>query len=756
MRHKPIVAVLLLLTALAGCSSDPEKLKMEYLASGDKFVAEKKYSEAIIEYRNAIAQDSRFGEARFKLAKAAEANGDALNAFREYIRAADLLPNDAAVQLRAGQVLLVARRYPEARDRADAVLQKDPKNVQALILMGNALANLKDFNGAISELEEAIDTDSQRTLSYANLGVVQMAKGDMRAAESAFKRSADLQPKSTEAHLSLANFYWSANRLVEAETEFKKALDLEPKSPVVLRSLSAFYMQNNRTAEVEPTLKAYAEASKDVGPRLMLADFYVNSKKTSDATAILAALAKEDGSFAAATIRLAAIDYGTNRRQQAYESIDAVLQREPKNEQGLLLKSRFLLADNKPADALALTKKVLESDARSLQAQYYKALALDATGSKSEAIDVLSDLLRQVPASFPVQLKLAALRLGQGDSKGSAELASQAVKARPASGFAHLILAEASLGQGNLARAESELKIVATANPNLAQIHMLFGRLYSDKGDIRSARTSFGRVLELQPDSIDALAGLIRSDLTEKNPAAAKARIQASIQKSPDNPAVLTLAGATFTAIGDLSQAEGAFRKALEKDPSSFEAYRSLGNLYMDQRRLDEAKKTFEEAALKRPGAVVGARTMIGTILEMQNKPEEARKEYEKVLAIDPQAAVAANNLAWAYADSGANLDVALQLAQTAKARLPNSADVSDTLGWIYYKKGLAGLAITALKDGVTQDRSNALIHYHLGLAYAKNGNRPEAQRSLEEALKLDPRFAGADDAKRVLGTLKG
>jgi tetratricopeptide (TPR) repeat protein len=756
MRHKPIVAVLLLMTALVGCSSDPEKLKMEYLASGDKFVAEKKYSEAIIEYRNAIAQDARFGEARFKLAKAAEANGDALTAFREYVRAADLLPNDPAVQLRAGQVLLVARRYPEARDRADTVLQKDPKNVQALILMGNALANLKDFSGAISELEEAIEADSQRTLTYANLGVVQMAKGDMRAAESAFKRSADLQPKSTEAHLSLANFYWSAGRLVEAETEFKQALTLEPKSPVVLRSLSAFYMLNNRIAESEPTLKAYAEASKDIGPRLMLADYYVNNGKTPDATAILDALAKDDKSFAAATIRLAAISYAATQRQHAYELIDGVIQREPKNEQGLLLKSRFLIADNKPADALALANKVLEYDARSLQAQYYKALALDATGSKSEAVDVLSDLLKQVPSSVPVQIKLAALRLDRGDSKGAAELASQAVKARPASGVAHLILAEASLGQGNLTQAESELKIVASANPNSAQIHTLFGRLYSRKGDIRNARTSFGRALELQPDFIEALAGLIRADLGEKNPAAARARILAGLSKKPDDPTLLTLAGATFRAIGDAPQAEAAYQKALEKDPANFDAYRSLGNLYFDQRRLDDAKSRFEEAARKHPEAAVGARTMVATILEMQNKHEEARKEYEKVLEIDPQAAVAANNLAWAYADSGANLDVALQLAQTAKAKLPNNADVSDTLGWIYYKKGLASLAITAFKDGVTQDRSNPLIHYHLGLAYAKNGNRPEAQRSLEQALKLDPRFAGADEAKRVLGTLKG
>ena len=44
------------------------------------------------------------------------------------------------------------------------------------------------------------------------------------------------------------------------------------------------------------------------------------------------------------------------------------------------------------------------------------------------------------------------------------------------------------------------------------------------------------------------------------------------------------------------------------------------------------------------------------------------------------------------------------------------------------------------------------VAHYQLGLAYAKNANQPE-RRSLEQTLKLNPQFAEADDAKRVLGT---
>jgi tetratricopeptide (TPR) repeat protein len=143
-------------------------------------------------------------------------------------------------------------------------------------------------------------------------------------------------------------------------------------------------------------------------------------------------------------------------------------------------------------------------------------------------------------------------------------------------------------------------------------------------------------------------------------------------------------------------------------------------------------------------------------ILQLQNKPAEAQARYEKVMAMDPKAAIAANNLAWMYAERGGNLDVALQLAQTAKGQLADRPEVNDTLGWVYYKKGLAELAIAPLRESVDKAPKVAAYQYHLGLAYAKNGNKADARKALELALSLDPKFDGAADAQRVLAGLKG
>jgi hypothetical protein len=48
------------------CGSDPQ----DYLASGDRFLSEQKYRDAVVQFRNAVEQEPTSGPARHKLAQA--------------------------------------------------------------------------------------------------------------------------------------------------------------------------------------------------------------------------------------------------------------------------------------------------------------------------------------------------------------------------------------------------------------------------------------------------------------------------------------------------------------------------------------------------------------------------------------------------------------------------------------------------------------------------------------------------------------
>ena len=224
--------------------------------------------------------------------------------------------------------------------------------------------------------------------------------------------------------------------------------------------------------------------------------------------------------------------------------------------------------------------------------------------------------------------------------------------------------------------------------------------------------------------------------------------------KSPKSSALEVLAARTHIANKDAASAEASLRKAIEYEPSNLGAYAMLGQLYLAQRKMDQALVEFDNMTKQQPKNVA-AHTMVGMILQVQGKTNEAQKKYEQILTIDSRSPVAANNLAWMYAESGQNLDQALQLAQTAKNALPDQPEVNDTLGFVYLKKDLATLAVPPLRVSVEKDPNNPVYHYRLGLAYSKTGDDAGARRELEASLKLNPSFPNAEDARKILASLK-
>ena len=55
-----------------------------------------------------------------------------------------------------------------------------PNNVDAQILLANALAGLKDLDGAVSAFEKAVVMDPNRSTTYSELGAVQLVVGQAR------------------------------------------------------------------------------------------------------------------------------------------------------------------------------------------------------------------------------------------------------------------------------------------------------------------------------------------------------------------------------------------------------------------------------------------------------------------------------------------------------------------------------------------------------------------------------------------------
>jgi len=759
-RRAPCVLVAALAAlGIAGCRKDPEVAKRDYVRSGDDFVRQQKYREAIVQYLNAERIDPRFAEARSKLAQAYFDVGDLPHGYSETIRAADLQPNDVGAQLRAGEVLLAAGRWDDAKGRAEKARAADPKSTDAIILEANALAGLHHLDEAVATIRGSIESDPSRSGTYGWLGMLEMIGGDRAKAEAAFKTAVFVDPKSVDAHLSLGYFYWVTGHASQAEAEFQAALAIAPKHLTANYAMAYLYMDLRQPTKAEPYLKVVADTVPDSTGKLALADYYVRMQRPAEAQHILEAIAANghDPQGSAAKIRLAGLGFASKSGgpAAALTLIDEVLAKEPANVNALIAKSEILASTHKLDDALSAAQSAVQADPRSPGAQYQLGLIQVARRQADDAIASFTTALKLNPQMASADDQLAAQYLAAGRLDLAERYARDAISAIPGFIDPHILLARVNLMKGNVAVADPQVRTLSRVLPDAAAVQGELGQLELLEQHRPAARAAFEKALSKDPATFDAVAGLLTMDIQDGRKDAAKTRLGALVTASSHNSPMLVLAARTYILLGDTATAERVASQAIQADASNFDAYRVLGNLYIAQRRPDEAIAELSTLVAKQPHDAA-AETAMGMLFEVQHDSAKARAHYERALAIDANAAVAANNLAQLTASEGGNLDVALKLAQTAKARLPNQPEINDTLGWIYCQKGLARLAIAPLEQSVVRDPENREYLAHLGIAYAKTGDKTKARGVLQKALAHGDDFAEAKDARSALAGLSG
>jgi putative PEP-CTERM system TPR-repeat lipoprotein len=744
---------LCIILVAAACSRDHEALKRQYLEQGNGHFAKQEYREAVLAYRNALRQDEKFGEARKRLAEAYEQLGDGANAFREYIRAADLLPDDRVVQLKVGFTYLRSGKFEDAKERAMRLVKRDARDVDALILLANALAGMKDHTAAVQQANEAIALDPDQVRSHIALGGIEQASGNPVEAEAAFKQALATSPKSADAHLALASFYASVGRGPEAEDLFAKALALDPSNLLAHRVLAFYYLSTNRLSEAEKHLKAFASLSPTIEAQLGLANFYARQRRYNDARLTLTPLTARSDVPSSVDILLSAVDYADGRREEAHKRLDAVLSRQPTNVDAMVQKARWQLGAGQNDQALQTANGAVKLAPEHVEALYVAGMALAATGDTEGAIKSFVAVLERNPGAIAARSQLARLHLARGGTAAATQYAEDAVAAQPGNAVARLILAQALISAGQLSRAEPHVRWLLEQRPDVAEVQALAGAFRLAGGQLTDAKRHFERSVSIDPTGLDGLRGLIATDLRSKRLPDALARIEARLKQTPNDPQLLLLAAETYAHAGDAQRVEAFLKQAIANGDSSVTTYARLASLYVAQKRVDEAVAETGAMLAKQPNSVSG-HTLMGILAEFQNKRDVSARHFARALEIDPHAAVAANNLAWVYAEQNINLDQALQMAQMAKQHLPDDPEVSDTLGWIYLKKGFHGQAIEQLQQSVNTNPRKATYQFHLGLAYAKAGDQAKARAALGQALALQPNFSGADEARKTLASL--
>jgi tetratricopeptide (TPR) repeat protein len=513
---------------------------------------------------------------------------------------------------------------------------------------------------------------------------------------------------------------------------FKEGLSLHPEERTIYLQAAQFYIQSGRVPDAEAVLRqAQAKNPGTPEPSLVLVDLLSSAGRQPDARNTLSELKKQFPENIDVAVKTA-LDLMQDQPEKAQAEIDLILKTAPKNPIGYLLLGNSQFAAGKYDDAEKTLNNTLVLDSPLPQVHFILGNIAVMKGLVDSGLFHYQKSLAVNSSYLPARVALAEVFLAKGRLADSKEELRKALEVRSDFVPARLFKAKIDSLDKNNKDAEAELTALTKEQPQNATVFRQMALYYDSRGRTSDAETNFMRALELDPDSQESLRDLTWFYIRQKQTDKAIQKISA-VPESKKQAFHYELMGRVYSEAGKLQESEGAYKKALEKDPNRTSSNFLLFTDYMKSGRMDEGIARLNELIKKNPNDAT-AYGLRGQIYESQGKRTEAKQSYSQALKINPGLDVAANNLAYILAEEGTDLNTALGYAQTARQKQPESASIADTLGWVYFKLGNYVLAREQAKFAISKDPENASFNYHLGMIYKESKQLAEAQTALKKA----------------------
>ncbi|HET8782839.1 MAG TPA: tetratricopeptide repeat protein [Pyrinomonadaceae bacterium] len=792
-RNTRILLYLLLaaVVSLSGCTN-PEKAKAQHLERGEAYLKDLKYTEASLEFRNAIQIDEKSAPAHWGLARAYEGLQRLPEMITELQKTIEYDKSHLDARVKLGNYYLAASTgYPQLLTEAERLvketLDKDPNHIEGHILMSSVLYAQKDKEKAFAELNRAIELNPQRVESYLSLARYYILTTERDKAEETYKKAISINPNSPVAHSEYGKFLVQSNRSGEAEAELTKAVEVGPKDRNAHFVLASFYLVNKQLDKAEAAFKALAGLDGDKPEsQVVLADFYSTVGRMDEAVKIYQDAIAKSPDFMQGRYRLAELLLVRGDKQGATQQIDEALKKDAHDRQALLLRARIRLQSGQTDDlkaAIEDLKDVLQQEPNSRLGLYYMAQANFGLGLVDQARAFAGELEKNYPDYLPAKLMQVQLTLFGADANGQRaaitlanELLTRLSKTAPDQQNTPQVLGEiqekaflargtAQLGLKNLVAARQDFETARQIAPKDPGVYNNLALVALEENKQEEALAAFDQALQVDATNFAALNGLLTVYARMGQLDKGQARVDQLLASYPNSATLHYYRGHIYRLQNNIQAAEAEFRKSLDIDSGYVASYSALGEMFINMKQEDRAIAEYQKIlAIKPENATVY--TLIGMLEDSRKNFDAAADNYRKALEKDPNSVIAANNLAWLYATTGkGNIDEALRLAQGVVQRNPNIAGFVDTLGWVYYKKSLHDLAIAQLQKAVALDEAaaraakgspSATYQYHLGMALKEKGDRDASRRALEASLRLGEQkpFAYADDARKALASL--
>ena len=462
----------------------------------------------------------------------------------------------ATATIRLAALDYAQERTVEAHRELDAVLVKQPKNVEALTLKARFLSAEGRADEALASAKSAAAADPRAVGTQYLLGTLLTARNRVDDAIAAFQEVLKLNPRVVNAGLQLAQLHMGRGKHDTAVQVAEDAARSAPENRRAQLVLARALLGTRDLVRAEPILTALLAESPQVaavhsavGEWLMLKKDVSGARREFERALALAGQSVAAQSRVAQSINtqsldtqlldslrgfaaVAIIQHDTARARAA---IDAHLQRSPKNASLLLLASQVHAAAGDTKRQEATLRQLAEVDATSLEAFSGLAGLYVRTGRLEQAKTEYQAISAKQPSSVTAPIMVAMILEAERKPAEAQAAYERVVAAHPQAAVAanNLAWMYAEHG-GNLDVAAQLAKTALHEMPRSPEVNDTLGWVYYKMGQ---------PILAVPP-------------------------FETSTKQDPENAAYWHHLGLAYQKLHKTPQAMDAFTVALKLDPN--------------------------------------------------------------------------------------------------------------------------------------------------------------------------------------------
>ena len=521
--------------------------------------------------------------------------GEHAAAAESYAQALAIDANYALARNNLGVALFHAHQPEDAIDAFRLALKADTGLVKARLNLALLLTRGRRFQLALEAYRQVLDTAPQNAVAWNGIGTVLAELRKFAEAKTAFARAIQSKPESAEAHYNLSFTLSNLGDFEGALRETKLALELDPYYVAQKFSLAIDLEYEDPDLSVVPDLGGEQRLTTEVDT------FTFDPTLLDSIFTELAPVPEVAPPLESDPYRLAA-DY---------------------------------LSKGLTDRAMSETRRALARGADAVMGNVLLGEALGRQGAWGDALERFENA-REHDAAHQGALRgqvQSLLMLGRGTEAG--EAAESLVGLAPDDADALMLVATARFESGEADRALEALAHARTVAPQRADVLRGIGNITRALGDLDAAIAAYRHALMLDADFAAVRFDLAQLLLQRGLFTEAEQELDAALDAVPTYAdATLALAG-VYRVSHRVREALRLLVEFLERDPYSFTGLLALGELLLEEGRVNDAAVAFQRI-LRFDETHVGAIFYQGVLLAGQERFREALASWRKVAMLAP------------------------------------------------------------------------------------------------------------------------